>query len=209
MKNMTFLVVAVLATAGCKKDAAESGGAELAKLTELKSAMCACKDATCAQDVSAKLATWTQQKAKAAPVKMSDADAKQAAAIGNEMATCMQVAMAATPRNEPAGSGTEAPAGGSGATAGSDTTAPPDMAGSAAVGADGLPVECAAYKAQVEKLKTCEKLSPRAKEALLKAFNDAAAGWAKMPAGAKAGLDTSCKAATEALVVAGKEACGW
>jgi hypothetical protein len=105
----------------------------------------------------------------------------------------MQTATAATP---PAGSDMP-PAGSAGSAA--EPTA----------GADGLPVECAEYKAQVEKLKTCDKLPPKAKDALIKAFNDASAGWKDMPAGAKAGLNTSCKAGTEAVAVAAKEACGW
>ena len=210
MKNVTFLVVALLAAVGCKKNASESGGAELAKLAELKAEMCACKDAKCAQDVSDKLVKWTQERAGKPAPKMSDADAKKAAAIGDEMGKCMQTAMAASNvRAEPAaGSDTTVPPGGS------DTTAPPDMAtgsatGSAATGSDGVPAECVAYGAQVEKLKTCEKLSPRVKEALVKAFNDAKASWAKMPEGAKTGLAESCKRGTEALIVAGKEACGW
>jgi hypothetical protein len=200
MKNIMGLVVAVLALGGCDKGSARDGAAAIAKLGELRDEACKCKDAACASAVSDKMTKWTQEQTQGgkAPPKMSEADAKLAAAIGAEMGTCIQTAMAtaATPPT------------------GSDTSAPPDMtgaapAGSAAPSADGLPAECAAYKAQVEKLKTCEKMSPKVKEALLKSFNDAAAGWAKMPEGAKAGLDTSCKAATEALVVAAKEACGW
>jgi hypothetical protein len=82
-------------------------------------------------------------------------------------------------------------------------------AAGSAVGAGGLPKECDDYKAQVEKLKTCDKLPPKAKDALVKAFNDASAGWVNMPEGAKAGLGTSCKAGSEAIVAAAKEACGW
>jgi hypothetical protein len=64
-------------------------------------------------------------------------------------------------------------------------------------------------QAQVEKLKTCDKLPQKAKDALIKAFDDASKGWATMPEGAKAGLDKSCKAGTDAVVAAAKEACGW
>jgi hypothetical protein len=191
-----LVIVALLAFGGCKKKGGDNGAAAaMAKMTELKDEMCKCKDAKCAQDVSDKMTKWGQEQSKTQkdPPKMSDADQKKAAAIGEEMGKCMQAAMAATP---PAGSDT--PAG----SAGSAVAEP-------AAGADGLPVECAEYKAQVEKLKTCEKLPPKAKDALIKAFNDASAGWKDMPAGAKAGLNTSCKAGTEAVAVAAKEACGW
>jgi hypothetical protein len=89
--------------------------------------------------------------------------------------------------------------------AGSDT--PAAATGSAATVA-GLPKECDEYKAQVEKMKTCDKLPEKARETLLKAYNDAAAGWASLPESAKSGLDVSCKRGTEALVAAAKEACG-
>ncbi|HEY5920050.1 MAG TPA: hypothetical protein VIV11_00205 [Kofleriaceae bacterium] len=195
MNKLTLVMVALLAFGGCKKKSTSGGGAEaLAKMSEFKTEMCSCKDAKCAQDVSDKMTKWSQEQSakQKDPPKLSDADQKKATAIGEEMGKCMQTAMA------PA-----APA------AGSDTP-PAGSAGSAApVGADGLPTECAEYKAQVEKLKTCEKLPAKAKDALIKAFNDASAGWANMPAGAKAGLNTSCKAGTEAVVVAAKEACGW
>jgi hypothetical protein len=198
MNKLTFVIVALFAfgaVAGCKKKGGDNGAAAaIAKMSEFKDEMCKCKDAKCAQDVSDKMMKWGQEQSanKKEPPKMSDADQKKATAIGEEMGKCMQTAMAATP------------------AAGSDT-APAGSAGSAepTASADGLPVECAEYKAQVEKLKLCEKLPPKAKDALIKAYNDASAGWKDMPAGAKAGLNTSCKAGTEALAVAAKEACGW
>lgn len=196
MNKLTLVIVALLAFPACKKKGGDNGAAAaMAKMTEFKDEMCKCKDAKCAQDVSDKMTKWGQEQSKTQkePPKMSDADQKKAAAIGEEMGKCMQTAMAATP---PAGSDTPA--------AGSDGSAAEPVAG-----ADGLPAECAEYKAQVEKLKTCEKLPPKAKDALIKAFNDASAGWKDMPAGAKAGLNTSCKAGTEAVAVAAKEACGW
>lgn len=197
MKNVTMLVVALLAFGGCKKKGGgESAGAAMAKMTEFKDEMCKCKDAKCAQDVSEKMTKWSQEQAKnqKEPPKMSEADTKRAAALGEELGKCMQTAMAATAT--PTEGSAADPAAGS-------------AAGSAAVAADGLPPECADYKAQVEKLKTCDKLPAKARDALIKAFDDASAGWANMPEGAKQGLGTSCKAGTEAVVVAAKEACGW
>ena len=198
MNKLTLVVIATLATiffgslGGCKKKGSDNAGAAMAKMTEFKDEMCKCKDPKCAQDVSDKMTKWSQSQPQGdkAP-KMSEADTKKAQAIGEELGKCMGAAMAVAPPPPPAGSD----------TAGS--------AGSAAPTADGLPVECAEYKAQVEKLKPCEKLPAKAKEALIKAFEQASAGWVNMPDGAKAGLSTSCKRGTEAVVVAAKEACGW
>jgi hypothetical protein len=158
--------------------------------------MCGCKDAKCAQDVSDKMTKWSQEQGKTQkePPRMSEADAKKMAAVGEEMGKCMQTAMSAS-----AGSGTPAPSGGA---------APADTSSVPAIPA-GLPPECTEYRAQVEKIQPCEKLPPKAKEALLKGFADAAKGWAELPDGAKEGLKTSCKAGTEAVIVAAKEACGW
>lgn len=200
MTKLTVLVVALLAAAGCSKKSGDGeGGATtaLAKMSELRDEMCKCKDAACAEGVSEKMTAWNQEQAKSGKApKMTEADQKRAAELGEAMGTCMQQAIAAS---------AAAPAGSETAAAGSAE------AGSAAAGSEpgGLPTECAAYKAQVEKLKTCEKLPPKAKEALVKAFDDAAAGWATLPEAAKAGLSTSCKAGTEAVIAAAKEACGW
>jgi hypothetical protein len=197
MKNLTlaFMVAMAFVSFGCKKKGGGGAGEAMAKMTEFKDEMCKCKDAKCAQDVSDKMTKWSQEQSKnqKEPPKMSEEDTKKAAAIGEEMGKCMQAAMGATAT--PTEGSAADPAAGS--------------AGSAAVAADGLPPECADYKAQVEKLRTCDKLPAKARDALTKAFDDASAGWANMPEGAKQGLGTSCKAGTEAVVVAAKEACGW
>ena len=50
MKNVTMVVIALLALSGCsKKGGGESAGTALTKMTEFKNAMCACKDAACAE----------------------------------------------------------------------------------------------------------------------------------------------------------------
>jgi hypothetical protein len=198
MNKLTFAMVAALAIAGCKKKDGNDAAAAMAKMAEFKDAMCKCKDAKCAQDVSDQMSRWTQEQTKGGKPgpKLSDADQKQAAALGEELGKCMQTAMAAStppPAPPPAGSDT--------AAAGSAGSAAP-----AAVG--GLPPECAEYKAQIEALKTCDKMPEKSKEALLKAYNDAVGGWASLPEGAKAGLGTSCKAGADAVVSAVKQACG-
>lgn len=204
MKNVTMVAIALLALSGCSK---KGGGrsaeeANMAKLITLKSEMCACKDTKCAQDVSEKLTKLAQARGQGGPntPPPTEEDTRKAAAIGAEIGACMQAAMSAsaTPSAPP-----ESAAAGSAEAAGSA-----QAAGSAA-DSTGLPPECAEYRARVEKLKTCDALPEKAREALVKAYDDASAGWATMPEGAKAGLGTSCERGTEALVAAAKEACGW
>jgi hypothetical protein len=200
MNKLTLALVAVLAVVGCGKKGGNDAAAAMAKMTEFKDEMCKCKDAKCAQDVSDRMSKWTQEQSqggKAQP-KLDEAQQKQASALGEALGKCMASAMtASTPPPPPAGSN----------TAGSDIAGSGGPGSAAEVA--GLPAECAEYKATVEKMRTCDKLPVRAKETLLKAYNDAAAGWASLPEGAKAGLNVSCKRGTEALVAAAKEACGW
>jgi len=192
MNKLTFVVIAALAFAGCSKKAGNSAAAAIAKMSELRDEMCKCKDVKCAQGVSDKMAKWTaEQPTGDKQPKMSDADTQKAKQIGEELGKCLQTAM--TP---PPATGSDTPAAGSAGSA-----APMEVA--------GLPAECADYKAQVEKLKTCDKMPPKAQEALIKAYEQAVAGWANLPEGAKQGLNTSCKHGSEAVVTAAKAACGW
>ncbi len=73
-----------------------------------------------------------------------------------------------------------------------DTKAQPTTAGD-------LPAECAAYKAGIEKLATCDKLPPEARASLKQAYEASSAGWASVTAEGKAALATACKTAADAL----------
>jgi len=73
-----------------------------------------------------------------------------------------------------------------------DTKAQPTTAGD-------LPAECAAYKAGIEKLATCDKLPAEARASLKQAYEASATGWASVPAEGKAALATACKTAADAL----------
>jgi hypothetical protein len=107
--------------------------------------MCKCKDAKCAQDVSDKMTKWSQEQSKnqKEPPKMSEADTKKAAEIGEAMGKCMQAAM---------GAGT-APAEGSAAPAEGSAAAPAEgsAAGSAAPAAEGSAAAPAGSAAAPEK----------------------------------------------------------
>jgi len=69
------------------------------KMSEFKDQMCACKDAACAEKVSDGMTKWSQDMSKEyrnkEPPRMTEEDTKKAAAIGEQMGKCMQVAMGA------------------------------------------------------------------------------------------------------------------
>jgi hypothetical protein len=62
-----------------------------------------------------------------------------------------------------------------------------------------IPAECNEYKAGIEKLASCDKLPPETKETLKKAYEQAAAGWANVPAEGKAAVASACKSGADAL----------
>jgi len=73
-----------------------------------------------------------------------------------------------------------------------DTQAQPTTAGD-------LPAECAAYKAGIEKLATCDKLPQDARTSLKQAYEASSSAWASVPADGKAALAATCKSAADAL----------
>ncbi|HEY5923749.1 MAG TPA: hypothetical protein VIV11_18835 [Kofleriaceae bacterium] len=79
------------------RDPAERAETEraMAKMTEFKDQMCACKDSKCAIRVSDDMTRWSQNEAKNSktPARMTEGDTKKAAAIGEAMGKCMQTAM--------------------------------------------------------------------------------------------------------------------
>jgi len=84
-------------------------------------------------------------------------------------------------------------------------------AGSAAApaAAGDLPAECNDYKAAIDKLSGCDKMPQQARDALKNAYDQASAGWANLPAEAKANLATACKAGADAVTQSAKQVCGW
>lgn len=84
----------------------------------------------------------------------------------------------------------------------------PDKAAAPAAAGD-LPAECNEYKASIEKLASCDKMPQQARDALKNAYDQASAGWANLPAEAKANLATACKAGADAVMQSAKSVCGW
>jgi len=67
----------------------------IAEMTHFRDAMCACKDATCAQQVSDEMTRWGQaeQRSGREPPKLSDDDVKVFTQVGEDMGHCMMKAM--------------------------------------------------------------------------------------------------------------------
>jgi hypothetical protein len=129
------------------------------------------------------------------------------------LAACLAFASACKKDTKP---DTAAPA-----TAEKPTAPGSDQAGSAAtptptptptpppvkLGASGLPKECDDYKAGIEKLKSCAKISVDAKDSLVQAYEAASAGWAKLPEDSRKNLASTCKAAVESVEAVMKTQC--
>lgn len=117
-KILIALIAAVsLAAPGCKKKSADGGGDMMAKMTEYKNQMCACKagDKACADKVSADMKAWSDQHAKSGEHKADPEMAKKMEPVTKEFGDCMMKAM--TPSGDPgaAGSGATGSAAGTGA----------------------------------------------------------------------------------------------
>ncbi len=97
MRELVCVLVVLLVGCdqGVKKPGRTETEAAMAAMERFEKLLCACKDAKCAQDVSDQMVKWSQEQVgnEKVPPKMSEADMKKAAAIGERMGRCMQVAM--------------------------------------------------------------------------------------------------------------------
>ena len=114
-----FLAMSLATAPACKK----SGGAgeAIAKMTEVKDKICACKDKACVDAATAELTKWGTDHAKGDPGKVSEADQQKLTAVSEEMTKCMTKVLtdAATSGAAAMGSAGSAAAAGSGSDAGS------------------------------------------------------------------------------------------
>jgi len=143
MKKISIAVVAALSLAplGCKKT---GGGADIvAKMTEFKNRMCACKSKACTDKVTDDMTRWNQELAKAGgdkPPTASDDDAKKVMAASDEMTRCLQNIATDAAGGGAAGAGAAGAGAAAGSAAGSGSaaagggSAAPAAGGSAASG---------------------------------------------------------------------------
>lgn len=201
MKNLTiaFLATASLFAVGaCKKKGGGDAGEAVAKMTEFKDQMCACKDKACADKVQEGMTKWsTEMAAKAGDKKDQKADEatmKKMTEVGQAYGECMTKAMSAGAETPPAGgSGSDSGSAAAGGGSGSDTAAAP-----AAGGSTGIP-ECDDYKAAIDKLAACDAIPEATRKTMKDAFDQASGAWASLPAEGKAAAATGCKAGADAV----------
>lgn len=121
MQKLWIALIATvsLAAPGCKKKSADGGGDMMAKMTEYKNQMCACKagDKACADKVNADMKTWSDQHAKTGEHNASPEMAKKMEPVTKEFADCMMKAM--TPSGDPGATGSAATGAAGGSAAGS------------------------------------------------------------------------------------------
>ena len=132
MNKIGFVLAAVLALgsfSGCKK----KDGDAMAKMSEIKDHMCACKegDKDCVAKVQKEMADYTEANKNMKDDKMSAEDVSKGTDIGMAYAKCMQKGLGAPPMGAPppaadngsaaagSGSAAPAPAAGSGSATGS------------------------------------------------------------------------------------------
>lgn len=77
-----------------------------------------------------------------------------------------------------------------------------------ALAAGGLPADCTAYKAEIDKLMTCDKMPVAARDAMKQAYDQASAGWSNLPADALPALATACRAGADAVMQSARSVCG-
>jgi hypothetical protein len=140
--SIAFLAAMSLAGLGCHKNKGDADKADaIAKLTELKNKMCACKTKTCSEKVSAELAEWGQEQEKSdvdKPASPGDKDSEKVEAIKDETASCLLKI------EVPSGAGAAGAPGGADGTMGRGSPAAGSAgesaaAGSSAGGAAGQP----------------------------------------------------------------------
>lgn len=140
--SIAFLAAISLAGFGCHKNKSDADKAgAIARLTELKNQMCACKDKTCSDKVSAQLAEWGQVYDKPdldKPASPGEKDSEKLEALKEETASCLlkiEVPGGPGAPGAPAAAGSnagEAAAGGTAADRAGGSAAP--AAGSATAG---------------------------------------------------------------------------
>jgi len=75
---------------------------------------------------------------------------------------------------------------------------------------DGLPPECADFKAAVAKIQTCDKITPELRANIQRDYDRMHADWMNMSANMRSKLGRACKVGVDAFMNDGiKKTCGW
>jgi hypothetical protein len=198
MKKISIAIVAavsLLSLGACKK----KGGGMMGQMKEFKDKMCTCKDKACVDKVNEEMTKWsTENASKNKDEKPSEEDMKEGAAIGQEMAKCMQKAMGAGDM------------GGGGDMKGGDKPKDGDKPaegdkggdkGGGGAAATGVK-ECDDVVAAYEKLFKCDKFTgmpAEAQDAQKKGLETMKSAWHFDNDAAKDAAKPGCKAALDGL----------
>lgn len=131
--SIAFLAAMSLAAFGCRKN---KGSEAIAKLTELKDRMCACKDKTCSDKVSKEFSRWSQEQEKSdgdKPGTAGEEDPKMEE-VTEQLSQCLMKIELPGGTGAAGAAGGAAAAGGAGGTVGSGSPAAGSADGSAAAG---------------------------------------------------------------------------
>src|SRR6185503_1141221 len=88
--SIAFLAAVLLASFGCKN---KGGGEVVAKMTEFKDRMCACKNKACTDKVTEDMTKWNQELAKTGgdkEAKLNDDAQNKVMLASDEMTRCLQ-----------------------------------------------------------------------------------------------------------------------
>jgi hypothetical protein len=78
-----------------------------------------------------------------------------------------------------------------------------------ALGSDGLPVSCGAWRAALDKLKGCTAFPDNARSSLESVYADVSKNWGQLPIDAKKKLGLICQSGADSVLKGAKATCGW
>ena len=85
-----------------------------------------------------------------------------------------------------------------------------DSSSSSGAPGDGLPPECADFKAAIAKIQTCDKLPADQRARIQQDYDKTYAGWMALSPNGRSKLGRACKVGTDAYLNASvKKTCGW
>ncbi|HEY4179898.1 MAG TPA: hypothetical protein VGM90_23815 [Kofleriaceae bacterium] len=186
--NKVALLAALFAIAcGKKSDHAEAAGSgvdALAKVTELKDRVCACKDKDCATKVHDEYVAWGIELSKTGGSERPDeAMAKKMTEVATTYGDCFTKAMASAP---------VAPSPPLPAEAMQQAQPIPFS------GTTGIP-ECDDYKAAVDKIVACDKMPAASRSVLKDALGQALLSIRSLPADGRKAAATACTMGLDAI----------
>jgi hypothetical protein len=200
----------------CRRKIAESDEAAvvkemLAKLEGFKDKVCACADVACTDRVGQEMLDFSKSLSQAKDVKGSAGDEARAKVILEEYKACAEkVKTASTTSDDPmppedpsSGKGTGTSSGkDTGTSSGKDTgtSSGKDTGTSSGKGLSSVP-ECAEYRRQIDKMRTCRKYPSTAVDSLKQGYEQMERSWGSIRsnAAAREQMTKACQTTADSL----------